>query len=835
MAVIDGGGRVHRFAPGSGGREAVQQPAVWLVAAFATGIGGYFGLSWEPNWPELAALLLPAGAAWLGARMGWPLRWAGVVLFALGLGLIAAKARTDLQWAPVWPEGPPRAATVTGTILAVEYRDKGRARLLVKVGAITPARTVPARVLVTLRDRAALRMAGSDDPGTALGRFVTFRARLSAPRPALRPGGYDPARQAFFSQIGAYGFVLSAIKPAVPDDGPAPELSRAERFWLWAEAQRRAIADAIIAALPGAPGTIAAALVTGLRGEIDDATIADLRASGLAHILSISGLHMVLMAGSVFWAVRAGLAAIAWVALAWPVKQIAAGVALLAATAYLALSGAAVPAERAYIMTGVALVAVLLGRRAISLRNVALAAGLALARRPEALLEPGFQMSFAAATALVAGYQSWSAWRGDRAGNPASVWRGPAGHQRVVAAGRAAGSYMAGIVGSTLIASAAIGPFGAYHFHTFSSFSVLANALALPLVGLIIMPGLLIGVLLLPFGAADWPLWAVGEALDHMMAIAAWVSDLGGAVLHVPTFSAWALALMTIGGMWFLCWQGRLRLAGLVPAAIGVAAAIAEPQPALRISPDGRMVALACTTMDTLPGLPSDGPTGTPNQYPSPPDGLSPIAPCRGLAVSAIGQPDRFVRDVWTKAMGQPPDDGGRDDAPPDDATSADAPKTQPAQPVDTQANATIAAPSSPPGWRCDALGCVATIGSLTIMHAHARQALAECQRVDVVIAPFAVSRRACPDPILRVDARALRRGGAHELHVQPNPLSAASWFHLSAADRAAPAIVVRSARPVLDPGQSANPIRVPRPWWPAERPRRTERPDEAPKPQSER
>jgi competence protein ComEC len=129
-----------------------------------------------------------------------------------------------------------------------------------------------------------------------------------------------------------------------------------------------------------------------------------MRDSGLAHILAISGMHMVIMAGTWFWLVRGAWRCFrrwrfdtrsAWAAVA----------ALFGAAFYLALSGGAVPTIRAWIMMSIMLLAILLDRPAISMRNVALAALIILAWTPEILFSPSFQMSFAAVVGLIAVYE----------------------------------------------------------------------------------------------------------------------------------------------------------------------------------------------------------------------------------------------------------------------------------------------------------------------------------------------------------------------------------------------------------------------------------------------
>ena len=297
---------------------------------------------------------------------------------------------------------------------------------------------------------------------------------------------------------------------------------------------RGRINDRIRAALPGETGEIAAALITGARGGISEETNQAMRDSGLFHVLSISGLHMAIMAGTVFWLLRTLLASVPALALRFAIKKWAAAGALATASFYLALSGAAVPTVRAFLMMSIMLVAVTLDRPAITMRNVALAALLILVVAPESLFDPSFEMSFAAVIALVALYEWLSGRARPSLGDISPVWRGL----------RKVWVLFAGAALTTLAASIAIAPFAVYHFHRMTHYGLLANLLAAPLVSLLIMPMALISLILMPFGLEALPLAAMGVGIEAMVAIGEWVARLPGAVSVLPAISGTALLLM---------------------------------------------------------------------------------------------------------------------------------------------------------------------------------------------------------------------------------------------------------------------------------------------------
>lgn len=403
----------------------------------------------------------------------------------------------------------------------------------------------PQRVRLTLRDQGALK------PGD----YVSATARLLPPPEPARPGGYDFARDAYFRGIGAVGSIVGKVEQPTPPRPPDLALRSGAAI----DAARNALTRRIADAVGGPAGAVAAALVTGKRGLIEQDTNDALRAAGIYHIVSISGLHMVLAAGTFFWIARAALALIPFVALHWRLKKIAAVAAMLAATAYCVFSGAEVATQRSLIMILVMLGGILVDRPALSLRNLAISALIVLAREPESLLGPSFQMSYGA----VAGLTAAAEWARQRwpSGEPA-----PALPRALTWLIRAT----VGLLGSTLIASFATAPFGAYHFHTLNPFGLLGNALALPLVSVVVMPCAVLGVVALPFGL-DRPVWELmGHAVAGVLAASEWVSGFSGSSVLVPAFAGAALLLFAGALLVLTIFVSPLRWFALLPAALGL-------------------------------------------------------------------------------------------------------------------------------------------------------------------------------------------------------------------------------------------------------------------------
>lgn len=318
-------------------------------------------------------------------------------------------------------------------------------------------------------------------------------------------------------------------------------------------------------------GPFAAAIITGDRSDLDPTLLEALRASNLAHLLAISGLHMGLLTGAVFAIVRLGLALSQPLALRLPVRKIAACVALCAALAYLGVSGANVATQRAFIMVSVMLLAICVERPALTLRAVAIAALLILLLTPEALVTPGFQMSFAATTALVAVF----AFLRDRA----LFLRLP----KWV-------SGAASLLVSSFIAGAATAPFGAAHFNQFAQFGLIANLLSVPVMGFVVMPGALLAAALIPLGLESAGLWVMQQGLAWILYVAESVSGLDGSTRAIVAPGPWVLPLVSIGGLQLCVWQGAGRLFGLAPIGVALLLWMQAERPDVLISDSGRLV-----------------------------------------------------------------------------------------------------------------------------------------------------------------------------------------------------------------------------------------------------
>ncbi len=560
---------------------------VWLAVTFGAGIAIYFALPAEPGWA--IGIVATACAAILAILLrGRDILWcAAVIACAAAAGFSAAQLRTGLVSTHMLPAPLERALFV---------------------GIVDQIELLPAGQRVTLRDVDIKDLARGDTPSSIriktvvsqpelrIGQKVGGVASLTAPAGPAAPGAFDFRRQAFFQELGAIGFGYGRLKilKQPEETGFAGYLGGASDA---ISTTRAAIAQRIRAQLPDATGAIAIALTVGDQTALRSADLNAMRDSGLAHLLSISGLHIGLAAGLFFFGLRFGLAFMPPIALRYPVKKWAAVLAIVAALLYAGLAGWTTPTQRSVIMAGIAFLAIILDRSPISLQLVAWAAFLVLLFQPDSLLGASFQMSFAAVFALVVVFERlgpWFAARRQRWGEGAS-W-----DAKLFNGLSWLFVWLAATVATSFVAGLATLPFALFHFDRVSVYGIVANAIAVPLTGFWIMPFAALSLLLMPFGLEGWALTAMGWGCDALLAVAHWVADWPGAIVVLPAPAGYALPLMAAGLLWLGLARGRWRWGGVAPLAFAIATAWIVVRPDIFISPSGKLVALRAPSGDLL-------------------------------------------------------------------------------------------------------------------------------------------------------------------------------------------------------------------------------------------
>jgi len=534
---------------------------LWLPVAFGGGCAAYLGLRQEPDlWPLALAAAVAVVLAWAARRKGWvAVNMAAVLIAAFALGMTAAKVRQLRVDAPTAPASKGLVA-VEGWVVDVESPGARGSRVLIApawIEGLAPERT-PHRIRLTMRGF-------TPPPGSA----IRVRAILNPPPPPASPGSYNFARDSYFRGIGGVGLALTEAEPVVLQTPPWRLQATMD-----VNAFRWRLSERIVRRLGTATGGIATAMTTGHEAFISAEDTQTMRDSGLAHILSISGLHMVIVGGFVFFATRLLVAAWPWLALRVSSKKVAAIAGLVAVWAYLVLSGSPAPAERATMTATVAFAAILINRRAITMNALAVAAMFVLLMRPESVAQPGFQMSFAATAALIALSEVWPR----RIPEISAPWP-------ILAVQRGWSWFLAACAAS-LVAGLATGPFAMQHFNRTAVYGLFANLAVEPLSSLVIMPFLAIGAVLEMVGNGAWALAVAGWGVEAMMTVGRFFAALPGAVQLVPSAPQAALPVAFLGVLFLCLWRGWGRLLG-VPLALAVLIWPRPPVPDAWIASDG--------------------------------------------------------------------------------------------------------------------------------------------------------------------------------------------------------------------------------------------------------
>ncbi len=553
---------VRRIAEVQSGRTFL-----WFVAVLAAGIVAFFSWHDDPLW--WPAPLLAVGAsvvAWM-MRRHLVLRVIATLVAAFALGHVAAQVRTYMVAAPILERemGP---FVLSARVVDAEKRPEGNhvivdSFVLPRLGA----REAPQKLRLTLPSAHGL---------PSVGQRISVRVTLRPPGLPVVPGGFQFQRALYFGGIGATGFAVGRWQP---EPNPAP-LSWPARIHAWTETLRRTIGDRITQAIPNEHGVVAAALINGEQSAIPDDMQEAYRVAGIAHLLSISGVHMSLLAAIVFLVVRRGAALWPWLALRADTKKIAAWIALGATAFYLVISGVSVPAVRSFIMIAIVFAAVLLDRTALSLRSIAWAALILLALLPDAIIGASFQMSFLAVLCLVCLYEQTRL---------KIEWRTRDGEFRIF---HAAMIYVAGVLLTDIVAGGATSLFAVYHFNRLPTYSFIANGVAVPLTGVWIMPFGVLALVLMPFGLDEWPLIVMGKGVALLDQVARYVSTWPHAQVHVPPMDVKILAAGAAGAVFVCLWRGHWRWIGLAPVTAAFTIPWFMPAPDLLVDDSARVFAV---------------------------------------------------------------------------------------------------------------------------------------------------------------------------------------------------------------------------------------------------
>ena len=550
---------------------------LWLPVAFGFGAAAYLCLPVELNLLWFVAAASISGGIWFvcrryGAR---PLSGLTLAIFLIFAGALVGKLRAEQVGAPVLPSDRSEY-NMTAVVVDVVSGSAEAPRLMLAPVVIrgVPRERMPLRLRVTLRP--GMLDACDIKPGDTISAF----AILNPPPSPLIPGGYDFARNAYFQGVGGVGFIPGQPRVLADQDyGWRLEAATGLNRLRW-NLTRSIVDDIRPAYRDGAElGGFAAALVTGHQAFVPQGLIDEMRDSGLAHILSISGVHMAVVGAFVFFALRWCMATVPWLALRVPIKKVAAAVSVVTVALYLAISGTPAPAVRAAVVAWVAFAAILLDRRALSLRALAIAAFIVILLTPEAVIQPGFQMSFCATAALLA---------------MSEAHRPPIREISVPWWVRTFQKTVQGLWLSillSLVATLATTPFSIAYFNRFSVYGLLSNLFEAPITTFIVMPGLAVGTVLSETPIGPMALRVAAGGLWLIARVAEWTAGLKGAVITWPGAPDFVLVLSFIGLIWVCLIRGWARWLG-VAAGLAILYWPRLPAPDVWIDPQGGNAAI---------------------------------------------------------------------------------------------------------------------------------------------------------------------------------------------------------------------------------------------------
>lgn len=426
----------------------------------------------------------------------------------------------------------PEYQTLSGQIVRIDHKNQrtigqgGIATIGLIIKLDSPAHLAGQRAMIS--HRYSLGFA-SNHP-VNIGDDITVGAMIKAPDTAVIPGGFEFDRHAFFNGITVTGFSVTVMD--IYAGRTVNKRGYVDIILRQVDRQRHGFTNWLREKLGAREGGLAAALLVGRRDAVPDDITAAMRRAGMSHMLAISGLHMTLVTGMIFFLLESVFALIPALALRVTPRKLAAPFALICAAVYLLYSGQAVSAQRAFIMIAVILLALMLGRKAFSLRSLAIAGAIIFIVQPYAVITAGFQMSFAATAGLIL-YFNWrktykssdeidSIHAAEKDQNPGYL----------MTAARKISGLILSVFAMTSVAQLAILPVSLYHFHAFSPLAVITNLAMIPLLTFIIMPILLVLIILSMTTGVPEVFLTVTQACMEIMT----ENSLSFAALPIDTF-----------------------------------------------------------------------------------------------------------------------------------------------------------------------------------------------------------------------------------------------------------------------------------------------------------
>ena len=369
-----------------------------------------------------------------------------------------------------------------------------------------------------------------------VGDKIQLSAYLNPPNKPVAPLHYNFAMLAYFQNISGVGYTVEPIILL--------KQYETSSITYYIEKIRNQIRVSFEDVMHNKVNSqIASALIIGKKEGIEQSILQEIRESGLAHLLAISGLHLSIVAGFFFVIIRLLLVAILGTSSCkYDCKKFSAIFSIIFSFIYLLLSGAPVSAQRSFIMISMVFLAIIINRTSINLRSVSVAATLILLYQPEAIIRPSFQMSFIAVISLIAVH---------------NYIKGKFSRKSKT-------FYFIDIIISSLASSLATTPYTVFHFNQISIAGIISNLIAIPLTTFIIMPaGIMFTVLHKISEYANIFAYIMEQALNVLMMVVRYVNEIPYHAIYCPKIAGEVLLLFTLGFLWLSFWQSQIRLFGI--------------------------------------------------------------------------------------------------------------------------------------------------------------------------------------------------------------------------------------------------------------------------------
>ena len=354
------------------------------------------------------------------------------------------------------------------------------------------------------------------------------------------PMGFNIERYYYFKHIGGLGYKGKIIYNK--------EVNTKEKS---INSIRQKIAERIIKVREETPSTgIISILITGKKDMADKKAIEYMNYSGLAHLLSISGLHMMTLIGIMFFISKWILLRFEYIAINYNVFKISSIISLLINFLYLLLSGASVSAVRAYLMSVILLISIIIGKFNTSLRSVMFVMFIILFIKPHLIFSAGFQMSFMAVIALISCSELL--------------------YNDILSKLSKTKRFL--IIGflTSFIAECATTPFSIYNFNNYSFYNIFVNSILTPLVSFVVLPFSLLSMLLYPFNLEKILIFPISYIMDFILYVSKYIVELPYSVFFIQSPNVYSMLFMILGLLWLCLWKEKWRYYGILFYIIGL-------------------------------------------------------------------------------------------------------------------------------------------------------------------------------------------------------------------------------------------------------------------------